>query len=119
MVWVVLGGAVQVVGNTLGGRGKYFHGLTAVSYAMAAPSMGIFIASLLAVVSVLRPFSFVVLVPSLGMGLATLYRAIRDMFGVEMPAAAATVFICAASFFLALYLTVTLGILSSGTLLRI
>ncbi|HLD83532.1 MAG TPA: YIP1 family protein [archaeon] len=115
----VFGWTVQVVANALGGRGQYFHGLTAVSYAMAAPSLGILISALITVVPIVRPFSFVILVPSFGLGLATLYRAIRDMFRVEMATAAITVFICAVSFLLALYVTVTLGILSSGDFLRI
>ncbi|MBI4018730.1 MAG: YIP1 family protein [Candidatus Aenigmarchaeota archaeon] len=119
LISVVFGWTVQVVANALGGKGRYFHGLTAVSYGMVAPSIGMFIASLLTAVSMLQPFSFVILVPSLGLGLATLYRGIRDMFGLEMHTAAITVFICAASFFLAIYLTLTLGILSSGALLRI
>jgi hypothetical protein len=114
---IIFSWAIQLIANTLGGKGKYFEALTSITYALAAPSLGILLASLLTIVPQSWPVSFIILVPAFALGIATLYRSIRELFKIDMVTTFVTVSITITSFLLAAYTLVTLNLLSTASLL--
>ncbi len=84
-----LGWIVKIVMTTLGGVGKYFEGLTAVAYSSLPISIGMVIASIASVTLAQSPVagmvvSFVFLAIFGALGLAILYRAVKDLFRTDM-----------------------------------
>lgn len=76
---------LQLITNTLGGRGAYKDGMAAVAYALAAPAVGFFAASLLLFIPLVGFFFAVFVVAlTLALGIATLYRAVKELFRVDM-----------------------------------
>lgn len=115
---IVFSYVVQIAAVTLGGKGRYFEGLTVVSYSLAPMSAGIFIASLLFVIPFVGIVGALVMAVLFALGLAALYRGIKDMFSVDLITSLIVVSVVTISFIIAIYAYVGLGILSSiGTLI--
>jgi len=82
---LVIGWLVQLVATILGGKGKYYEGLTSVTNALIVPSVGAVAAAVLSYIPFIGiPLVFLVLAISLSMGLATLYRSVKELFSSDM-----------------------------------
>jgi hypothetical protein len=80
-----LGFLVQLVFTILGGKGRYFEGLTSVVYSLLPMSAAVILSSIfvhLPVIGVL--LSFVVAVLFVLTGLAVMYRAVKELFSTDM-----------------------------------
>lgn len=75
----------KLVVNTLGGKGDYLHGLTTIAYTIAAPVVGLLITAIFVAVQWVGPLiGFIALSIGLALGIATLYRAIKELFATDM-----------------------------------
>jgi len=89
---LILGWIVQIITTTLGGKGKYYEGLRAIVNTLIAPSIGALIASIfLYVPAVGTAVIFLVLAVTIALGLATLYRSIKELFSTDIITALVTV----------------------------
>ena len=82
-----LGWLLSLAANVLGTKGGFFEGLTSVAYALLYLSMGFLLSGLFALTS--NPFlmlvaSFVSVMTFGVIGYMTMFRAVRDLFGVDM-----------------------------------
>jgi len=111
-----LGWIVKVAITTLGGTGKYFEGLTVVSYSTLPISVGAVIAAIVFFLPVLGILiGFAVLVFFSVLGVAMMYRAIKDLFRTDMITAFVGVSVIVLGITIAIYCSVILG---AGTLLQ-
>lgn len=75
----------QLVMKTLGGKGTFFHGLTAITYTVFPFSLGIFILSILSLVPILGIIlGFIVMSMFSVISAAMLYKSIKELFSVDM-----------------------------------
>ncbi len=81
---IILGYIIRIIVTTLGGTGKYFEGLTVVSYALLPISAGLFVASLLALVPAGIVISALATAVGFAYGLSILYRGIKELFKTDM-----------------------------------
>jgi hypothetical protein len=80
-----LGYVIKIITVTLGGKGNYAEGLTAISYAVFAPAVGALVSSIVSTIPYVGPIiSFVVLVLACALGISTFYRAVKELFSVDM-----------------------------------
>lgn len=85
LVGVLLFGLViHVISTTLGGKGRYFEGLTAVVYSVVPISVGVFIVSLLALVPLMTLLQVIVLALTFALGFSMFYRAIKELYSTDM-----------------------------------
>lgn len=76
---------LHVIVNTLGGSGRYNDALTCIVYASSAPALGFLVSSLLMFVPLLGIMSsLLVMALTAALGMATLYRAVRELFRTDM-----------------------------------
>ncbi len=109
-----MGLVLEFIAANLGGKGKYYESLASVAVFIAAPSLGIFVASLLFFV----PFVGVLLGPfimalTFGIGLSSFYKAIKELFRVDMVTSFVTVSVFIVSFFVLIYGAFALALLST------
>lgn len=104
---------LEFIAINLGGTGRFYEALSAITALLAAPSLGIFIASLLLLVPFigffLGPF---IIALTLGIGLSSFYRAVKEFFRVDMVTAFIAVSVFILSFFVLVYGALTLTVLS-------
>lgn len=82
---IILGYVVSVSTNILGGKGNYYEGFTAVTYAMAAPSIGVLISAIVSFIPYFGIFaSLLVLLVTIAIGISTLFRGIKELFKTDM-----------------------------------
>jgi hypothetical protein len=80
-----LGWIVKTAMITLGGTGKYFEGLTVVAYSALPISIGVLIAAIVSSIQVIGVvISFVALAFFGVLGIAIMYRSIKDFFKTDM-----------------------------------
>ncbi len=97
---------VQLVFNVLGGRGNYLRGLMSIVYAEFPVLFGLFLISILSQLSfLLFPMSLIVSAIFSIIGLATLYRSVREFFSVDMITAWIGISILIGGLVLAVYLS--------------
>jgi hypothetical protein len=76
---------IQRTLTLLGGKGKYFEGLTSVVYASFPIVSGLLISSILILIHPIGAiFSMMILLISAISGIATLYRGVKEFFSVEI-----------------------------------
>jgi len=76
---------VNLVTNTLGGNGDYLHGLTTTAYTLAAPAIGFLATAIFFVIPWVGPIiGLLALSIGIALGVATLYRAIKDLYATDM-----------------------------------
>ncbi len=96
---------IKIVMVTLGGKGKYREGLTAVVYGEFAIALGIFISSILLYLPMLGfVLAFFVLTVSVALGISTFYRAVKELFNVDMITTWVGIGLTVAGFIIAAYL---------------
>jgi hypothetical protein len=101
----------QIVFDTLGGKGKYYEGLTASVYAKFPISIGIFCASVISAVSIAAIIpAFIVMMIFVLLGLSTFYRAVKELFTVDTITAWVGMSILFLAVFVSFYLTLVFSI---------
>lgn len=104
IVILLTGLLIELAARTLGGKGKYFEGLTTVTYSFLIPSVGLLIASVLLFIPLIGPgLAFLALVVSVVMGFAMLYRSTKDLFRIDMITSFIVISVVIAAFLLAAY----------------
>ena len=99
----VLGWVVRIAAVNLGGKGEYYEGFTAVTYALAPFAAGLLVISLVTYVPVIGGLlSFLVVFPMLASALSILYRAVKDLYRTDMVTSLITVSITTTVLVLAL-----------------
>ena len=81
---IVFGYLIQLAATILGGKGKYFEGLTSMTYAMVPLSAGVFISALLSFLPYTGIINALILAVSATAGISILYRSIKDFFSTDM-----------------------------------
>ncbi|MBI4015062.1 MAG: YIP1 family protein [Candidatus Aenigmarchaeota archaeon] len=111
---MVFGWTTQIIAVTVGGRGRYYEGFTAVVYSIFVPSLGLLVASLMTAAPGTWPISMSILFPSFALGVATFYRGVKELFRLDTPSSMATVAATVISFLLTAYALITLNLLGAG-----
>ena len=111
LIGIIGGFVIKVVCNALGAKGGFFEGLTALSYAFAPISAGLLIASVLTLIPLGIALGAIALAILIGLGLAVLYRGVKEMFRTDMITAFVAVSITTLAFIIALYASVGLNLL--------
>ncbi len=109
---LLFGLVVQVVTTTLGGKGKYFEGLTAAAYSAAPISAGVFIVSLLAFVPLTTGLQIIVLALTFALGFSLFYRAIKELYSTDMITSFVAVSVTILALILAVYASLGLSLFS-------
>ncbi len=100
---------LKIVMTTLGGKGKYFEGLTAVTYGLFVISLGILVSSglfYLPLSGLLLALMTLSIVSALG--IATFYRAVKELFSADMITTWVGIGLTSVGIVLGIYLTFTL-----------
>lgn len=104
---LILGWLIQLITTTLGGKGCYREGLTSVTNSLVVPSIGAVAAAVFSYVPYVGlPLIFVTLAVSFSIGIAVLYRSIKELFSTDIITAFVVVTILAISIVMALLGTV-------------
>ncbi len=109
---LLFGLIIYITATTLGGRGKYFEGLTSTAYALLPISAGMFIISLLAWVPFALGLQIIVLAVTLALGISILHRGIKELYKTDMVTSFVTVSIAAFVLLVALYFSLALSLLN-------
>jgi hypothetical protein len=108
VIFIVLGYILNVIVNILGGSGKYFEGLTVVSYALLPASVALFIGSILSFIPVAGVIlNFLVLALGFAAGFSLIYRGVKEMYKTDMVVALIAVSVLMLVFFITI--TFSLG----------
>ncbi|MFH0949352.1 MAG: YIP1 family protein [Candidatus Aenigmatarchaeota archaeon] len=76
---------IQIISNTLGGKGEYYEGLTAITYSHAPISLGVLITSIFLFVPIIGiAIGIIAISLSLAYGISMLYRGIKELFKTDM-----------------------------------
>jgi hypothetical protein len=104
---------IEIVMHTLGGKGKYYEALTVISYSIVPISAGMLLSSIvLFVPSAGFLLAFMLLLPTVAMGIALVYKGVKELFKVDMITSYAGVTIMIMTEFVSLYLLVMLSLIS-------
>ena len=109
---LLFGLAVHISATTLGGKGKYFHGLTSIAYAMLPISVGMLVASLLAFAPLTAGLQVIVFALSFALGFSMIYRGIKELYGMDMITVFVVVSIAVVVVFVSIYASLGLSLLS-------
>lgn len=98
---------IQIVFTVLGGKGKYFEGLTSIVYAMFPIASSFFVSSILVLIHPVGVLlSIIILLIFSVMGVSTFYRGVKELFNVDMIVAWIGISILVLSTVVAMYLMV-------------
>lgn len=101
---------LQLVMRTLGGKGNYLHGLTAMTYTMFPLSLGIFILAVLSLIPILGIFlGFIAMSILAVISMAILYRSVKELFSVDMITALIGISVLMLGFVIAFWLAAAIG----------
>jgi len=117
----ILGGyIIGIIMNTLGFKGAFFEGLTAISYALLPLSAGALIAALLSLLPALGvAFGAIAVIVMFSLGFSVLYRGIKEMFRCDMLTSFVAVSILTLAFIIGLYTTLGLNTLAAARILGV
>jgi hypothetical protein len=125
---LLTGFVTELVANALGGKGTYFSGLSAVSYSSFIAAVGFIIGTILSFIPFIGiAIAAIVMLIFLPLSIAVCYRAVKELFEMDMITAFVTVAcittgISAAIFFpMFLFLSLVsmpIRSLSTGTLIK-
>ncbi len=119
-VGIIGGYALKIAANALGLKGGFYEGLTAISYAFVPVAAGILIATVLSRIPLGIVAGAIALALMFSMGVAILYRGIREMFKTDMITSFVCVSIITLAFVIGLYASLGLNMLVNvGRLLPI
>ncbi len=103
------GFVTEIVMNTLGGKGRYFEGLTTGVYSMVPPSFGTLAAVLLATIPGGAILGMIVATITIALGYAIFYRALKELFNTDMVTALIGTSVITGSLILGIYSGIFLG----------
>ena len=104
---LIVGWLIQLIATTLGGKGRYYEGLTSVTNSLIVPAIGAVAAAILSYVPYIGlPLVFLVLAITLSIGVASLYRSVKELFSTDMITAFVVVSVLTLALILALLGTV-------------
>lgn len=109
---MLFGMTIHVSATILGGKGKYFEGLTSIAYGGFPLSVGFFIVALLSFVPLTIGIQIVIMAITAAMGLGIIYRGIKDMYRIDMITSIVVVSIALIALFIALYTSAGISLLS-------
>ena len=109
---MLFGMTIHVSATILGGKGKYFGGLTAVSYGALPLSAGFFIVALLSLIPLTVGIQIVIMAISAAMGLGIVYRGIKDLYSIDTVTSIVVVSIAMIALLIALYTSAGISLLS-------
>ena len=76
---------LKIVVTTLGGKGRYYEALASITYGMLSLSLGIFVSSILFNIPFLGILlGLLTLIASACLTIATFYRAVKELFSLEI-----------------------------------
>lgn len=104
-----IGWLIKVVMVTLGGKGKYFEGLTTCTLGMFPISIGFLVSVIISYIPLVGfILAFIALACFSALGIAMFYRGLKEMFGTDLITAWIGIAILVTSISLALYLSLLL-----------
>lgn len=104
VVGIILGWIISITTTTLGGKGTFQEGLVAISYSILFFGCGFFVASILSLLPIIgQAIGAVVLLATAAVGMASLYRGIKEMFRTDMITAFVVVSIIILAVFIAIW----------------
>jgi hypothetical protein len=107
---IFCGYIIVIIMNVLGGRGKYFEGLTVMTYSSFPISVGIFITALLTLIHPMLGFiGFIIIAVKTALSLSIYFRSVKVLFGTDMLTAFIGFLIILYVFMISLYLTVIMS----------
>lgn len=104
---------VHISAVTLGGKGKFYEGLTAVAYSTLPEAVGLFAVSLLALVPFTVGVQIIVLALSFALGLSMLYRGIKELYSIDTVTSFVVVSVVIVVLILALYISAGISLLGN------
>ena len=118
VVTAIIGYLLKVTMTTLGGRGKFFEGLTAITYTLLPIMVGLLIATILSYIPLFGAALAFLVMAILGvMGIAILYRATKDFFRVDMITALVGISVLMMGIMLAFYVAAFTGLIGVSDLI--
>jgi hypothetical protein len=106
---IFIGWIIELIITTLGGKGKYFEGLTACVFGLFPISIGLLISSIVSFIPMIGfLISLILITLSSAVGISMFYRGLKEMFGTDMITTWIGVGILIVSTFLAFYLSLAL-----------
>jgi hypothetical protein len=110
----IIGGYVlKIVANTLGFKGGFFEGLSAVSYSFIPIGAGILATSVLSWLPLGIAIGAIILSVAFAMGVAIFYRGVKEMFRMDMITSFVAVSIITLAFVIGLYASLGLNTLAN------
>jgi hypothetical protein len=111
----IIGGyIIRIIANALGAKGGFYEGFTALSYALAPMTAGILIAAILTMIPTIGiALGVIAVIVLFALGIAVLYRGIKEMFRTDIFTSFVTVSILTISLIIGIYATLGLNILAS------
>ncbi len=104
---------VNVVVTTLGGKGKFFEGLTVVSYSMLPIGLAVFVSAIASLAPFTGGIQLIILALGFALGLSMLYRGIKELYKTDMITSFVAVSVTILTLLLATYASVGLSMLTN------
>ena len=107
---------VDVIMSILGGKGKYFDGLTAVTYSSLPISVGVLVTSFLYLVSPILGglVGFVAIAITTALSFSVYFRAVKELYSTDTVITLVGFLILMYVFIIALYLSASLPLMSAA-----
>ncbi|HLC67822.1 MAG TPA: Yip1 family protein [archaeon] len=109
---LLLGLIIHIAASTLGGKGKYFEGLTAVTYALLPISAAMLISAVLTLLPFTSGLQLIVIAVGIAYGFAILYRGIKELYSTDMVTSLVAVSVSILALLMAVYASVGLSLLT-------
>jgi len=107
---VFCGYIIVVIMNVLGGKGRYFEGLTVMTYSSFPISLGIFITALLTLIHpMLGVIGFIIIAVKTALSLSIYFRSVKVLFRTDMLTSFIGFLIILYVFMISIYLTVLMS----------
>ena len=116
---LVFGLTIQISATILGGKGKYFEGLTSITYPLFYLSIGLLAISLLSFLPFTGALNIIIIFVSFATAVSVLYRGIKELFSLDMVTTFVVVSIQTLVIVVAIYSTMmmNLGTMMGGMML--
>jgi hypothetical protein len=114
---LLMGFVFYVAASTLGGKGGYFEGLTATSYALLPISIGVLISSILMVIPFTSGLQVIVLAFTFALGFGIVYRGLKELYSMDMVTTLVVVSVSIVAIIMGIYASVGLSMLARVALI--
>jgi len=83
---IIFGYLVKIIMNILGGRGKYFEGITAITYSLVPMSVGLLATAILAFIhpAIGAILGFIIIAVTTAMSFSIYFRSIKELFNTDI-----------------------------------